>query len=88
MITAKVDNRRRVTVPAQPGQILEVLQNTDGTITLAPVKAHERKAGILDGLKPLTKAESEACWGAGSDKEHDAFVAHCAGLPKRLPPAE
>jgi bifunctional DNA-binding transcriptional regulator/antitoxin component of YhaV-PrlF toxin-antitoxin module len=53
MITAKVDNRRRVTVPVEPGQVLEVVENPDGTITLAPIKAHERKAGILDGITPL-----------------------------------
>jgi bifunctional DNA-binding transcriptional regulator/antitoxin component of YhaV-PrlF toxin-antitoxin module len=87
-MTAKVDMRRRVTVPAEPGQVLEVLENADGTITLAPVKAHERKGSVLEGLRPFTRAECEACWGAGSDTEHDEFVSHCAALPKGRPPAE
>jgi bifunctional DNA-binding transcriptional regulator/antitoxin component of YhaV-PrlF toxin-antitoxin module len=87
-MTAKVDNRRRVMVPAKPGQVLEVLENADGTITLSPVKSNVRKAGILDGLRALTKAECESIWGSGSDKEHDAFVAHCAKLPAGKPPEE
>jgi hypothetical protein len=43
MITATVDDRKRVTLPsATPGAVLEVQENADGSITLCPVKT-ERK---------------------------------------------
>ena len=54
MLTAKVDDQRRVTLPVEPGQVLEVVENPDGTITLVPVRVRGRKPGILDGVEPLS----------------------------------
>jgi len=55
MLTAKVDNRRRITVPARPGQVMEILENGDGTITIAPLKSVIRKSATLPGIAPLSK---------------------------------
>jgi hypothetical protein len=43
MITATVDDRKRITLPcAKPSAVLEIQENANGSITLCPVKA-ERK---------------------------------------------
>ncbi|HZV32982.1 MAG TPA: hypothetical protein VFB72_00265, partial [Verrucomicrobiae bacterium] len=77
MITVKADDKRRVVLPdIKPGQIFAFTPNPDGTITLSPVKAVKRKAGILDGLKPLTKEECAQCWGPeAGDAENDRIAA-------------
>jgi hypothetical protein len=49
-------------------------------------EALSARPAILDGLRPLTRAQCEDIWGSKSDKEHDAFVRHCAGLPAGRPP--
>lgn len=43
MITAKADDRKRLVVPlARPGQVYDVQANTDGSITLSPLKVGRR----------------------------------------------
>jgi hypothetical protein len=44
------------------------------------------KQGILDGLKPLTKAECEAAWGKKSDPEWDRIAEAMSKIP--VPPSE
>jgi hypothetical protein len=89
VVTAKFDDRKRVLIPqGKPGQVVAIIENGDGTITLSPVKVKKGRRSILNGIKPLTKAECDQCWGGGSDREHDAFVTHCAGLPAGSPPQE
>ncbi len=39
----------------------------------------------LDGLKPLTREESEQCWGSGSDPEWDRIANAMSKLPVPLP---
>ena len=40
MTTATVDERKRITLPsAEPGQVLAVQENPDGSILLCPVEA-------------------------------------------------
>jgi hypothetical protein len=43
MIVAKADNRKRLVVPpARPGQVYDVQENADGSITLSPLKVERR----------------------------------------------
>ena len=87
VITAKADDRKRVVVPqAKPGQIFVVQDNPDGTITLSPVKTKKQKHSILEGLKPMTVAESEALYKT-PNPEFDELEHHCAQLPIRPPDA-
>ena len=64
MNTCKVDNKKRVVIPAAtPGQVFALVSHADGTFTLSPVTAAEHKPGILDGIKPLTKAAAKRAYG-------------------------
>jgi hypothetical protein len=87
MVTVKADNRRRVQLPdAKSGQVFVYVANADGTLLLSPVKAVERKPGILDGLKPLTKEECERCWGPQTDgSENDLIAAAMSKVPPPRP---
>lgn len=90
---ATVDDRHRILIrDLKPGQVFTWEDNGNGQITLLELKPkarQARKTSILDGLKPLTAAEAEGCWGPGSeDAEWDKFVAHCASLPVGPPPKD
>ena len=85
VITTKADDRKRVVIPdAKPGQVFDVQANSDGSITLTPLKARKQKGSILDGLKPMTKAEAGEAF--GPNPEFDALEHHCASLPAGPPP--
>jgi hypothetical protein len=65
---------------------MAVTDNGDGSVTLTPVKANVPKRSILDGLKPLTKAECLQAWGPETDgDENDRIAAAMAKLPVPLP---
>jgi hypothetical protein len=85
MLTAKFDDRKRVVIPqGKPGQIVAIVENPDGTITLSPMKATERKPSILDGLKPLTDAEAKKAFGPNA--EFDELEHHCATVSHHIRP--
>ena len=94
------------TIPlAMPADLLDEVKRTaeQTDLSSADIMRQAIKAGLpqvqkalalkspLGGLKPLTKEESEQCWGKTEPddphrKEFDALSAHCAGLP--VPPEE
>ena len=85
MKTATVDDRHRIRIPdLKPGQVLAYQNNGDGSYTLLPVKAVERKASILDGLTPMTKEECDQCWGPQTDGDESDRIA--AAMSKVPPP--
>jgi hypothetical protein len=92
------------TIPlAMPADLLaEVKRTADDThLSSADVMRQAIKAGlprvrealgagsILDGLKPFTKAEAEACWGPQTDgDENDQIAAAMCKVPSPYRPED
>ena len=64
MLTTKADDQKRLLVPqAKPGQVYSVQENTDGSFTLAAVKAVEEtepncRLGKEDGFTVVVPGQS------------------------------
>jgi hypothetical protein len=60
MITATVDDRKRVRLPdAKPGQVLAIQDNGDGSITLTPVKPDTKEPFPRGSLKAAAERSNK-----------------------------